>query len=124
MGLIMAANLLYMIPNGTLTPTAWMLIGSIAGYIRWHRAIEVPKVRTRLVLPYSRFGADTPGDMAMAATRFSGSTDGEAPGRYRTARESAASPERRRLEARRSVSMGRSRWGQDRRGTDDPTQPV
>ncbi|MEL7114014.1 MAG: hypothetical protein AAGP08_00235 [Pseudomonadota bacterium] len=36
MSLIMAANLLYMIPNSTLSPIGWMIMGTVAAFVRWH----------------------------------------------------------------------------------------
>lgn len=59
MGLIMAANLIYMIPNSTLSPIGWLLAGTMAAFIRWHpKEVATPEeedVRLRRFVPYTRF---------------------------------------------------------------------
>lgn len=63
MGLIMAANLIYLVPNSTLTPVGWLIMGSLAGFIRWHLADveldEKPEAKElRSFTPYTRFAQD------------------------------------------------------------------
>ncbi|MEL7460764.1 MAG: hypothetical protein AAGJ39_07375 [Pseudomonadota bacterium] len=63
-GLIMAANLIYLVPNSTLSPVGWLLTGTIAGFIRWHLADaksdadneDVEELRP--YTPYTRFSQD------------------------------------------------------------------
>ena len=59
MGLIMAANLIYMIPNSTLSPIGWLLAGTMAGFIRWHpKEVPIPEegdADLRQFVPYTRF---------------------------------------------------------------------
>ena len=60
MGLIMAANLVYMIPNSTLSPIGWLLVGAVAGFVRWH-LVEVSPAEVEEEAPpcrqslYTRF---------------------------------------------------------------------
>lgn len=63
MALITAANLIYMIPNSTLTPVGWLMIGTIAGYVRWFvvevEATKIPETAPkRSFSPYTRFAQD------------------------------------------------------------------
>lgn len=60
---IAAGNLIYMIPNATLTPVNWLIFGALAGFVQWdaRRAGEQPAAaappparRSR----YTRFGPD------------------------------------------------------------------
>ncbi|MEO1196940.1 MAG: hypothetical protein AAFX45_12310 [Pseudomonadota bacterium] len=59
MALIMAANLLYMIPNSTLTPLTWLIMGTIAAHVRWHLLETDPdeqaEIEKRRSSPYTRF---------------------------------------------------------------------
>ncbi len=62
-GLIMAANLIYLVPNSTLSPVGWFLTGTLAGFIRWHVADEDPDEEAevdelRPFTPYTRFAQD------------------------------------------------------------------
>lgn len=60
MGLIMAANLVYMIPNSTLSPVGWLIVGAVAGFVRWH-LVEVSLAEVEQDVPpprhslYTRF---------------------------------------------------------------------
>lgn len=40
MGLITAANLIYLVPNSTLSPIGWLMSGAIAGFIAWKADAE------------------------------------------------------------------------------------
>lgn len=62
-GLIMAANLIYLVPNSTLSPVGWFLAGTLAGFIRWHVVDEDPDPQAaaespRQLSPYTRFAQD------------------------------------------------------------------
>jgi len=60
MGLIMAANLVYMIPNSALSPVGWLIAGTVAGFVRWH-LVEVSPAEVEEEAPpcrqslYTRF---------------------------------------------------------------------
>ena len=62
MGVIMAANLVYLVPNSALSPIGWLLCGSIAGLIST-RDVVTPQTtadqqKTRSGAVYSRFAPD------------------------------------------------------------------
>ncbi|MEM6660592.1 MAG: hypothetical protein AAF666_00310 [Pseudomonadota bacterium] len=75
MGLIMAANLIYLVPNSTLNPIGWMLSGAIAGFIAWNEvrspaseaAGEAPPDPRRV--SYTRFANDKRREEAVPVRR-------------------------------------------------------
>jgi hypothetical protein len=69
LGLIMAANLVYMIPNSTLSPIGWLIIGTMAAFLRWH-LVEGRPVQE---------DAEAPPQRQSVYTRFAHRTD-QSPG--------------------------------------------
>ncbi len=65
MALIMAANLVYLIPNSTLTPISWMIAGALAGFAQFVPAREAAEA------PGPEDGAPTSGQARQPVyTRF------------------------------------------------------
>lgn len=62
MAMIMAGNMIYLIPNSALSPIGWLMAGSLVGYAQYDvlRKREVPEAEGRnsgpVRSPYSRFG--------------------------------------------------------------------
>lgn len=65
MGLITAANLIYLVPNSVLSPIGWMMSGAIAGFIAWK---EVPVAKAEAAASDAE-GASAP-HRTSAYTRF------------------------------------------------------
>ena len=63
LGMIMAANLVYLVPNSALSSVGWMLAGAVAGFLgtRAAKTTETPEdpAQTGRRTRYSRFGPDT-----------------------------------------------------------------
>lgn len=67
LAIIMAGNLIYMIPNSTLTPISWLVFGSLSGYLRHYPSgidIERPDRTNELEIKrsdtkYTRFSSKT-----------------------------------------------------------------
>lgn len=80
MGIILAANLVYLVPNSALSPIGWLLSGAIAGFVAWK---EVPSEKTEETgaqderdlsiasshSPYTRFGRGNGQDQATTLRR-------------------------------------------------------
>ena len=62
--LIIAGNLIYMIPNATLTAIGWLVFGALAGYLRYQGAQDAvgssqqTSPSTRQAVVYTRFGSE------------------------------------------------------------------
>ena len=61
MAVIMAGNLIYLIPNSTLSPIAWLMAGALAGFVQFDvKAAEdakAPVAKPSRPPGYSRFPA-------------------------------------------------------------------
>lgn len=57
LGLIVAANCVYLIPNSTLTPVGWLIAGALAGFVQFDRKTEdTTEAEPLLTKPvYARF---------------------------------------------------------------------
>lgn len=60
--LILAANLIYLIPNSALSPLGWLLAGALAGYVQYRQVVKSPDAdvagtsqETTDASPYTRF---------------------------------------------------------------------
>ena len=64
LSLILAGNFIYLIPNSTLSPVAWLMAGALVGYVQAPSTVRttetVPQDRRRKVR-YSRFEPQVPG---------------------------------------------------------------
>ena len=60
LGLIMAGNLLYLIPNSALSPIGWLMAGAIAGFVQYGTRASEPAPQTPTgnsrTIRYTRFG--------------------------------------------------------------------
>ena len=64
LALMVAANLIYMIPNSTLTPICWLVAGALAGYVQFAPG---PAAEGRLLPRYTRFGStNRPGPVRLS----------------------------------------------------------
>ena len=77
MGVIMAANLIYLVPNSALSPIGWLFGGALAGFVAW-REVEVSAEQAegndrdqgeRPRSRYTRFSNNGPRPEARQATR-------------------------------------------------------
>jgi hypothetical protein len=64
LSLIMAGNLLYLIPNSALSPIGWLMVGAIAGFVQYGTKASEPAPQTPAgnsrEIRYTRFGARQP----------------------------------------------------------------
>jgi hypothetical protein len=65
LSLIMAGNLLYLIPNSALSPVGWLMVGAIAGFVQYgskasEATPQTPAGNSREIR-YTRFGDRQPG---------------------------------------------------------------
>lgn len=74
--MIMAGNLLYIIPNSALNPIAWLMVGALAGYVQYRGREETTRAgqeetsdARRNVPRYTRFGPEVRDGMALAPPR-------------------------------------------------------
>ncbi|WP_282063783.1 hypothetical protein [Roseobacter litoralis] len=72
--LIMAANLIYLVPNSALSPLAWLLTGALAGFVQYRQGAKVSNVNAvaepsdmSRVSPYTRFPHGPTRDVAVSA---------------------------------------------------------
>lgn len=64
LALMVTANLIYMIPNATLTPICWLVAGALAGYVQFAPG---PAAEGRLQPRYTRFGpTNRPGPVRLS----------------------------------------------------------
>ncbi len=74
LGLIMAANLIYLIPNSALNPIGWLMAGALAGMVQWRPALaastgaEPETSGASRVTRYTRFAPHDRGRMAAPAS--------------------------------------------------------
>lgn len=65
LALVCAGNLIYMIPNSTLTPVGWLFFGALAGFARYRseeqepEAVQSARDRAARTLRYTRFAPRT-----------------------------------------------------------------
>lgn len=69
LALIMAANLVYLIPNSTLSPVAWLMAGALAALVQWRTVQRENEVRVDTSaepnrLRYTRFAHNGHGNTA------------------------------------------------------------
>ncbi|EKE43263.1 hypothetical protein OCGS_2600 [Oceaniovalibus guishaninsula JLT2003] len=75
LGLIMAGNFIYMVPNSTLSPIGWMMAGALAGFAQFDLVRAAPPAEAR-PLPrnaaraprYTRFGKSAPAPASAPAS--------------------------------------------------------
>ena len=70
LGLIAAGNLIYLIPNSTLTPVSWLIFGALAGYVERDLReksdpVEAGDTEKKREVRYSRFDAKHRPDTAL-----------------------------------------------------------
>ncbi|MEL7226097.1 MAG: hypothetical protein AAGL17_14935 [Cyanobacteria bacterium J06576_12] len=76
MGLILSANLIYLVPNSALSPISWLLGGSVAGFVSWRlkeNRVTNPERAANLLpsSPYTRFSNGPSQDPSVVLRRSS-----------------------------------------------------
>ena len=72
--LIMTGNIIYLIPNSTLSPIAWLMIGALAGFVQFDaKSADVTEARKkpRPSQPgYTRFPEPLPENLTMMEAKI------------------------------------------------------